>query len=440
MKRRYVVAAALLGAAAVVLIGRALLGRYSAGNSDVPVLEVRPAPFARTVSAEGYLRPVRATPLTAPSEGRSLLIAWMAEDGARVKKGEVVIRFDSEQAQRELADGKDDQNAALTRIAKERAAVDSGLADRARAAALTREEIVKARQLGKKDPRFFPRTEVIESQIDEELLTARLQQTEQSGTVERRLGKSRVALIAVDQHKAALELADASRTLEALEVRAPHDGIFVVQRMGWAQRMIQAGDRAFNGMRIAEVATSDRMDAEVMVLEADAGGLTSGKRATLVLDARADQVIKAKVKKVDAFPKPKHPEVPAQYFGAILSLEGDSSGLKPGQRLRATLVLDELPSALVVPRQAVFRQDEGTFVQRRQSKFGGAGQFEKVPVTLGPGTVGRVVVTGGLAAGDVIALRDPGQTADQAASAAAAERPRVGRAPPGGGRGRGGGN
>jgi HlyD family secretion protein len=435
VRRRLLVPAVLVGTAAVALAGRAILGRYSASGADVPVLEVRPAPFARTISAEGYLRPVKASPVTAPSEGRSLLIAWMAEDGAAVKKGEVVVRFDSEQALRELADGKDDQNAATTRIAKEQAAVDSSLADRARAAALTREEIVKARQLGKKDPRFFPRTEVIESQIDEALLASRLQQTEQSGTVERRLGKSRVALIAVDRHKATLELADASKTLEALEVRAPHDGIFVVQRMGWAQRMIQAGDRAFTGMRIAEVATSDRMDAEVMVLEADAGGLTSGKRATVILDARPDRVIKAKVKKVDAFPKPKHPEVPAQYFGAILSLEGDSSGLKPGQRLRATLVMDELPAALVVPRQAVFRKDDDTFVERRQKW---SGRFERVPVTLGPGTVGRVVVTGGLGAGDVIALRDPRRSADQAASAAAAERPRVGRAPPGGGRGRGG--
>jgi multidrug efflux pump subunit AcrA (membrane-fusion protein) len=469
VKRGLLLLAGLVGLGALAMGARAAFSRLSTDASDVPVLQVRRAPFSRTVSAEGYLRPVRATPLTAPSEGRSLLIAWMAEDGARVKKGEVVIRFDSDQALRELADGKDDESAALTRIAKEKVAVESSLAERARAAALTRDEMVKARELGKKDPRFFPRSEVIESEIDEGLLDARLEQNEATRKVERQLGHSRVALLAVDKQKAVLELAEANRTLEALEVRAPHDGIFVVQRMGWAQRTIQAGDRAFPGMRIAEVATSDRMDAEVMVLEADAGGLTAGKRAQVILDARADLVLAAKVKKVDAFPKPKHPEVPAQYFGALLSIHGSgkdkgqdkdkdkdkdqdkdkdkdkaggaaaapAAGMKPGQRLRATLVLDELPSALVVPRQAVFRKPEGTFVHRRRRWRGG---FDPVAVTLGPGTVGRVVVTAGLDEGDVIALRDPGRRAEEVSAPPPAERSGVGRAPPEGmGRGRRGG-
>ncbi len=163
---------------------------------------------------------------------------------------------------------------------------------------------------------------MIESEIDEALLGERLRQTQNAGQVEKQLGKSRVALLAVDRQKAEMQLAEANRTLEALEVRAPHDGMFVIQRWGWTQRVLQAGDRAFPGMRIAEVATSDRMDAEIAVLEADAGGLEPGKRALLVLDARPDMTWKGKVKKVDPFPKPKHPEVPAQYFGAILSHGG----------------------------------------------------------------------------------------------------------------------
>jgi multidrug efflux pump subunit AcrA (membrane-fusion protein) len=187
-------------------------------------------------------------------------------------------------------------------------------------------------------------------------------------------------------------------------------------------------------MRIAEVATSDRMDAEISVLEADAGGLAAGKRAMVVLEARPEVVWKAKVKKVDPFPKPRHPEVPAQYFGAILGIEGDTHNLKPGQRLRATLVLDELPGALVVPRQAVFQKEEGTFVHRRSGWRGG---FAPVKVTLGPGTVGRVVVIDGLSPGDLIALRDPSRSADEAVSPGAGQRPAVGRAPPGGRRGGG---
>jgi HlyD family secretion protein len=245
--------------------------------------------------------------------------------------------------------------------------------------------------------------------------------------VEKSLGASRVALLAVDRDKAEREAQRAADTLESLEVRAPHDGTFVIQRWGWGQRILQAGDRAYSSMRVAEVGTSDHMDAEVAVLEADAGGLVAGRRAQVVLDARPDQIWKAKVKKVDPFPKAKHPEVPTQYFGALLSIEGNTAGVKPGQRLKATIVLDEEKSALAIPRQGVFRDERSTFVYRK-ARWGSG--FEKVPVTLGPGTVGRVVVTAGLSAGDRIALRDPSRSADDLSSRAPARPAGAGGAPP----------
>ena len=231
-------------------------------------------------------------------------------------------------------------------------------------------------------------------------------------------------LLAVDQAKAEREAKRAEETLEALEVRAPHDGTFVIQRMGWGQRILQAGDRAFSGMRVAEVATNDRMDAEVAVLEADAGGLAAGKRAQVVLDARPDLIWKARVKKVDPFPKPKHPEVPTQYFGALLSIEGNTAGVKPGQRLRATIVLDEMTSALAVPRQAVFRHENATFVYRRR---GWGTDFEKVPVTLGAGHGGAGGGHERARPGDRIALRDPSRSADEVVRHGPAHAERGGR-------------
>jgi hypothetical protein len=59
-------------------------------------------------------------------------------------------------------------------------------------------------------------------------------------------------------------------------------------------------------MRIAEVSTSDRMEAEVYVLEADAGGLAAGKEAELVIESQPDLPLKAKVISVEPFPKPLH--------------------------------------------------------------------------------------------------------------------------------------
>jgi HlyD family secretion protein len=432
VSRGFATLAALVGLAAVAVGARSLVGHLGAPTDDVPAFVVEAGPFSRSVGAEGVLKPVTASPVSAPSDGRALLIAWMADDGATVKKGDVVVRFDKTDAVRALADGEADERAADARIAKEKRVISGAIADRTRAANLTKVEIDHAKRLGRKDPRFFPRTEVIESQIDEGLLAARLTKTEGSQVAEERLGKSRVQFLVVDRQKADIQRKEAAKILEGLEVRAPHDGTFVIQRMGWAQRIIQTGDRAFPGMRIAEVATNERMEAEVLVLEADAGGLTAGKRATVTLEAQPDVVYVAKVKKVDPFPKTRHPEVPTQYFGAILSIEGETRGLKPGQRLRANIVLDQINSALVIPRQAVSSRAGGVFVERRRK----GGGWETVKVSLGSGSVGRVVVTEGLQPGDRIALRDTAQSAEEAISTAPkpVPKPSTPAGPPGGGR------
>ncbi|HEY0708792.1 MAG TPA: hypothetical protein VGG33_18435, partial [Polyangia bacterium] len=209
MSRGFASLAALLGLAAVAIAGRSLVGKLNAPADDVPSFAVEAAPFSRSVTAEGVLRPVTASPISAPSEGRALLIAWMAEDGATVKKGDVVIRFDRTDAVRALADGEADERAADARIEKEKRTISGAISDRTRAANLTKVEIDHAKRLGRKDPRFFPRTEVIESEIDEGLLAARLAKTEDSQHAEEKLGKSRVQFLAVDRQKAEIQRKEA---------------------------------------------------------------------------------------------------------------------------------------------------------------------------------------------------------------------------------------
>jgi hypothetical protein len=104
-----------------------------------------------------------------------------------------------------------------------------------------------------------------------------------------------------------------------------------------------------------------------------------------------------------------------QYFAVVVALEKTQRDvLKPGQRVLATLILDQA-DASVVPRQAVTDKEGKNIVYRR-----GAHGFEPVDVELGAGTSGRVVITKGLTAGDVIALRDPTRSLEQATGSGSA--------------------
>jgi len=147
------------------------------------------------------------------------------------------------------------------------------------------------------------------------------------------------------------------------------------------------------------------MQAKIYVLEADAGGLAPGLPATVVVEAHPGREFPAKIKKVDTLAKRRTGWIPVQYFGTTLELDAtDATVMKPGQRVRAVLSLDRQPNAISVPRNAVFDKGGKRVVYKREGS-----RFRAVQVELGPAAVGRVVVVGGLEAGDVIALRDPEQ-------------------------------
>jgi multidrug efflux pump subunit AcrA (membrane-fusion protein) len=168
------------------------------------------------------------------------------------------------------------------------------------------------------------------------------------------------------------------------------------------------GDTVWNGQILAEIPDLANMEAEVYVLEADAGGLAPGRPATVTLESRPGVEHAARIARVDSLARPRFRGSPVQYFGVTLALDRTDPGvMKPGQRVRALLRLDERPRALTVPRQAVFERDGGTIVYRRQ-----LGRFEPVEIRLGPSGAGRVVVDSGLAPGDAVALVDPTRPAE----------------------------
>jgi multidrug efflux pump subunit AcrA (membrane-fusion protein) len=206
-------------------------------------------------------------------------------------------------------------------------------------------------------------------------------------------------------------VARAEDGLARLEIAAPHAGILVLER-DWRGNALRVGDTLWPGQEVAEIPLVSAMEAELFVLEADAGDLAAGLPAELVIEAHPEHVHHATIARVDTLAKPRHHEVPVQYFAITLALPAtDEATMKVGQRVRATIILEQ-GDALVVPRQAVFERDGRLYVHRKE----GTG-FAEVEVKLGSSSAGRVVITEGLEEGDRIALRDPNGPAEPAAGA-----------------------
>lgn len=417
-----------IGAVALVAVPFALRSGilttpWDGGN--VPSFVVRSENFLRKAGADGNLRAVKSTPLVAPIEATSALkISWLLPDGSKAAKGDVVVRFDPTDFQKQLEDGQSDRSSADAKIQKEQTLVDTAQRGRGRTAELSKAELEKTREFQSKDAEIFSRNQIIESEIDETLSTAKMAHASEAQTIESSLSKTKLDLLSIERRKAELVVAQAQKGLKDLEIRAVHDGV-VVFVPDWRGNLPHVGDSLWPGQTVATLPLLDEMEAEVFVLEADAGGLKAGKAATVVLEAHPEVEYPAKIKRVDTLAKPRVRGVPTQYFAVTLEFEKtDKTVMKPGARVHATIVLDR-EDTLVVPRLAVFEDHGKTVVYR----WDGA-RYDAVPVKLGASSPGRVVIAEGLNEGDRIALRNPTRAVEAPAPAGdsgAATAPRAGR-------------
>jgi HlyD family secretion protein len=426
----------LAGAGVLVALAAFLPGPGAGAAGDVLVLRVALEDFERQVPAQGNLQAVTATPISVPTGVPGpFRIGWVAPDGSRVKQGDVVIRFDPSAIEKRLVDAGDDLRENRLSMEKKQIEGTAELRKLEKDAAMARLELADAKQFQKKDSLIFSRADIIESEIDQGLAEEREGHAQATRKTRQKLSGTEEALLQIKIRQADAKINQARAALQALTVTAPHDGVLILKR-NWRGEATRVGDSVWNGQPLAEIPDLSRMEAEVYVLEADAGGLTPGRLAKVTVESAPGVTWPAKIARVDALAKPRIPGSPVQYFAVTLALaRTDPRVMKPGQRVQATLFLEQRKGALLVPRQALFDREGRTVVYRRDPRSRGGNGFVPVEVKLGPSSLGRVVVDSGLHAGDVLAMRDP----TRPAGAPPEKKDNTHKAPPVSSRRRGGG-
>lgn len=375
------------------------------GKPSLPTVTVRPGDVVRTVSAEGVLRPVKSTPISVPGTLRQTLkIAWLLDDSTPVRAGELVAQLDAAEAEKALRESEAALAQADERLGKAQARAGLSREVLDRRAELAGRELEDARSFQSTDTEIYSRFEIATSAIDAELAAHRKQHADAVALARPEVTRSELDLLRIERRRAELDRQRALDTLSQLELRAPHDGLVLLGRR-WNNLPPRVGDAVWPNEKLAEIPDSTSLEAEIWVLEADAGGLAVGLAASVRLEGR-QEITAARIRQIDAIAQPRQRGTQVQYFGAVAELDRtDASLMKAGMRVAARIVVMERPAALVVPRQAVFDR-EGTRIVFRRSAWG---RFSRVPVeweAVGPD---RVAILAGLEPGDVIALVDPEQ-------------------------------
>jgi HlyD family secretion protein len=382
-----------------------VLAACSKTSDEIATLKVEPTQFTRRVTAEGTLKAVKATPITAPHDApQALKVSWIADDGTLLKKDDVIVRFDATDFENMLLRGNEDRSTASNKLTKAGAEASATRTNLKRDSKLAQAELDAAKRFTFDDAEVFSRYARIEAEVDQGLASHKKTHAEEVLVVRDSLARVERDLLSIEDRKAGMKITQAEQGLRALQVIAPHDGILVLSR-SWRGDLPRIGDMMWRGQPIGEIPELVSMKAEVFVLEADAAGLAVGQKAIVTLESNPDVSFPGKIQAVDKMARPRIPRQPVQYFGVTVEINRtDAQFMKPGTRVRAILELENQANAFAIPRQAMFEKEGRKLVYRKRGD-----RWEPVEVTIGSSSAGRVVVTRGLVAGDEIALEDPEQ-------------------------------
>lgn len=377
-----------------------------------------------TLVADGELRAQKNTPLLVPGsqfEGRALI--EMVAEGSMVEKDQIVARFDAPQARIDLSQNELElMRNELTRTAQ----TDTGALTTQQLAtdlAQVDTDLTLSQRYANADFSVFARNQILDALQDTGFLT------EKKGYLGWRRGQTSargaVDLAVIDSARATVTVTVEQKraSLNALEVRAPHAGVFLL-KAGWDGVKAQPGSNLWPGDDFAEIPDMSGLIARFNVPQSETQLLKEGQPVRVRL-AGTGVEIDAKISKVGNSASVKNRESPVKYSDFDVAIPSDAArehGLRPGQAVRGTVTLVQSMETLTVPNVALLQEGGGFFVLRQQG-----GKSQRIAIELGVRGPIRSQVRKGLQAGDRVLLA-PAANADQKTDAQSERRTRKERA------------
>ena len=362
-----------------------------------PTAAARRGDFDHTLTVTGELQAVESTKISTEFGGK---ITKLAEEGSMVAEGEVVVRFDTTEAEREIATLLADIDLKAQEIEQKSVEQKGSITNLQRA--LERSGLALERiQLKITDSETVSRIEREEAKLD--LRTSQIErdkaQQELDGAISK--GDADVGMLRLEKRKKEDKLARRREEVEGASLIAPKGGL-VILGTTWRSGKIAEGDQIWRGMKIMEIPDLSNMEVLALVHEVDANQVQEGQKAQVRLDAVPGSVFTGVVKKKARLAKTKRSESEVKYFDVNVGLDTTDPVMKPGMTSKVDLVIEHLDDVLTIPRESLTQREGRWVVFLPDGK-----KWTEREVVVGARNATHVVVEEGLSNGDVVFLGPP---------------------------------
>ena len=403
-RKTFIVSAFLF--AGLVLFGAIRMARSA---PKLPVADVQKKEFVDYVELRGEVKALHFVTITAPSGAGDLQILKIVPNGSKVKKGDVLVEFDATAAQQKYAQDLSSLKSAGAEIKQSTAA-----------ARLKQEQdvtdVMKARFDAESAKMDASKQEILsviegaEARLKEADARQKFKEAEEKLKADRAAAAGDLASKKKKKEEAGYQVQLDERTLHSLVLRAPQDGMVVLQNNWRAAGPMQpstafkAGDRAWPGAALAELPDPSSLRVSGRIEEALRGRIRKGQSAVIRVEAVPDGSFTGTVDEISTiasmdfnagWPFPRN-------FEMSVSLSQTDPRLTPGMGATVRISVDRVPDGIVIPSAAVFRKEGRNVVYLRRGS-----RLEETPVDVVRRSGDEVLIDKGLQAGQQVALKDP---------------------------------
>jgi HlyD family secretion protein len=382
-------------------------GRRPAANRDNTATALV-GPLSRWSSCQGELDARRVDVVMSSFSGNATIVE-LAPEGAFVRAGDLLVRFDDAEVTRSLLRLEHDHALAVSELESlEKAKLPIELRE------LEMQEL-EAKAAYEAESRYLADSREL---LDEDLVTSH-EIEQQALKVERaravadklsmqlmltrrylhpdRLERARAALSVAEQ-----ELALARRQLAHCTVTAPSDGSVVYRplHLGAEYRTARVGDSIYQNKPFMALPDMRDLIVECFVPEAELSLVRVENRVAIAPLAYPALELDGRVEQVGATAQALPGRGAWQkYFRVVVAVDTPHAALRPGMTVQARILSYHRPDALLIPRAAVSWENGVPVVRVRH-----AAGWRKRPIRVGQSNDAHFEVTEGLSAGETVLM------------------------------------
>jgi HlyD family secretion protein len=400
MSRRIVIPVSVLSILVLIFLGS---GTFRANDRELGISEVTAGPFEVWAVYDGSLES-RVQKDIMSFMGGSAAIMELAPEGAAVREGDVLVRFDSSQVERDILKLERDYAAAKAeyeglskaKLPLELRDLEVRLGDARVSSESERGYLEDCRQL--REEALISEQEVKQQEIKVEAAKAQVENIEfQLDLTKKYLHPSALERAQAAMTSAEQELNIAKQQLQNCSVKAPADGMVVYRpvHVGGEYRTVRVGDTLYRNLPFMALPDMSRPVVQCNVPESELSLVRIGSEVRVVPVAYSDLKLAGHVESVGSMAQSVVGRPDWQrYFRVTIGISDSDARLRAGMSVRAYILSYSSSNSLAVPRTAVHWENEKAMCEvvrggrrdRRELQLGMANeQYFEVLKGLEPG-------------------------------------------------------